>query len=74
MQGEAPHDCPAPVPPIIQPCSHHTLRSLLTAPSCCLQVVLQGQRVLPSRALQQGFKFRYSDVHNALENVMGKAP
>lgn len=34
------------------------------------QVVLDGQRVLPTRAQDAGYKFRYSQVSDALNNVM----
>jgi len=34
------------------------------------QVVLEGQRVLPTRAQQQGFKFRYGDLDSALRQLL----
>lgn len=34
------------------------------------QVVLEGQRVLPARAQDAGFRFRYSEIHEALRNVL----
>jgi uncharacterized protein (TIGR01777 family) len=36
------------------------------------QVVLSGQRVLPQRALSQGFAFKYSDLDAAVRQVMGQ--
>ena len=34
------------------------------------QVVLEGQRVLPARAQDAGFQFRFSEIHEALRNVL----
>lgn len=34
------------------------------------QVVLEGQKVLPSRAQQQGFQFKYTDLSEALRNIL----
>jgi len=34
-------------------------------------VVLEGQRVLPKRALDQGFSFKYQTVDSAVKSVMG---
>lgn len=34
------------------------------------KVVLEGQRVLPSRTQQAGFSFKYSDVSDALKEVL----
>lgn len=34
------------------------------------QVVLEGQKVLPSRAQQQGFSFKYSDIDSALKQIL----
>ncbi len=36
----------------------------------CLQVVLDGQKVLTSRAQQQGFSFRYTEVGDALRSIL----
>jgi NAD dependent epimerase/dehydratase family enzyme len=36
-------------------------------------VVLEGQKVLPNRAQQQGFTFRYTDLGSALANIMKSA-
>ncbi len=33
-------------------------------------VVLEGQRVVPSRALDEGFSFKYSQVQDALKAVL----
>lgn len=33
-------------------------------------VVLEGQRVVPTRAQDAGFKFKYSQVGDALRNVL----
>jgi NAD dependent epimerase/dehydratase family enzyme len=33
-------------------------------------VVLDGQRVLPSRAQAAGFQFRYSEVDSALRSIL----
>jgi NAD dependent epimerase/dehydratase family enzyme len=35
-----------------------------------LQVVLEGQKVLPSRAQQQGFRFKYTELSDALRNIL----
>ena len=35
-------------------------------------VVLDGQKVLPSRAQQAGFSFKYRDVGNALQSIMSR--
>jgi NAD dependent epimerase/dehydratase family enzyme len=35
-----------------------------------VQVVLEGQKVLPSRAQQAGFKFKYVDLNDALRNLL----
>ncbi|CAK0784695.1 hypothetical protein CVIRNUC_007899 [Coccomyxa viridis] len=34
-------------------------------------IVLEGQRVLPERALEQGFKYRFNNVNAAVENIIG---
>lgn len=34
-------------------------------------IVLDGQRVLPKRALEQGFKFQYDDVDMAVRSIVG---
>lgn len=36
----------------------------------CLQVVLEGQKVLPTRAQQAGFKFKYTELTDALRNIL----
>jgi NAD dependent epimerase/dehydratase family enzyme len=33
-------------------------------------VLLKGQRVIPRRLLEAGFKFRYSDIAEALRNII----
>ena len=33
-------------------------------------VVLEGQRVLPARAQQQGFAFKYGELLDALKNIV----
>jgi len=33
-------------------------------------VVLEGQRVLPTRTQAAGFNFKYADVADALKNVL----
>ena len=52
--------------------------SLLSAPAIALKllmgemsaVVLDGQRVIPIRLKQQGYRFRYADVETALRNLL----
>ena len=52
--------------------------SLLSAPAIALKllmgemsaVVLDGQRVLPKRLVQQGYRFRYADAETALRNLL----
>jgi uncharacterized protein (TIGR01777 family) len=34
------------------------------------QVVLEGQRVLPNKAQQGGYTFKFSEVHDALRNLL----
>ena len=34
-------------------------------------IVLEGQRVLPKRTLEQGFKFQYDDVNRAVKSIVG---
>lgn len=34
------------------------------------QVVLEGQKVLPTRAQQAGFKFKYTELSDALRNLL----
>jgi NAD dependent epimerase/dehydratase family enzyme len=34
------------------------------------QVVLEGQKVLPTRAQQVGFKFKYTELSDALRNIL----
>jgi hypothetical protein len=33
-------------------------------------IILEGQRVLPRRLLKQGFTFQYSDINEALQNIV----
>jgi hypothetical protein len=33
-------------------------------------VLLKGQRVIPRRLLEAGFKFRYPDIEGALRNII----
>ena len=33
--------------------------------------MLEGQRVLPERALEQGFKYQFDNVNAAVENIIG---
>ena len=35
------------------------------------ELLLQGQRVLPERALQAGFPFRHPDLEGALADLLG---
>jgi NAD dependent epimerase/dehydratase family enzyme len=35
-----------------------------------LQVVLEGQKVLPTRAQQAGFNFKYTELPDALRNLL----
>lgn len=35
------------------------------------QVVLEGQRVLPTKALEDGYEFKYAKVGDALRNIVG---
>lgn len=34
-------------------------------------VVLDGQRVLPSRTQEQGFRFQYQDINPAIRQLLG---
>ena len=34
------------------------------------QVVLEGQRVLPSKTQEQGFSFKYDDVDSAVREIV----
>jgi NAD dependent epimerase/dehydratase family enzyme len=44
---------------------------LLVLPCCCHhQVVLEGQKVLPTRAQQAGFNFKYTELPDALRNLL----
>jgi NAD dependent epimerase/dehydratase family enzyme len=36
------------------------------------QVVLEGQRVLPTKALEDGYEFKYAKVGDALRNLISK--
>ena len=33
-------------------------------------VLLKGQRVIPRRLLESGFRFRYPDIEEALKNII----
>jgi len=33
-------------------------------------VVLEGQRVIPDRLLNEGFEFQYANLENALQDVL----
>jgi uncharacterized protein len=33
-------------------------------------VLLKGQRVIPQRLLEAGFKFRYPDIEEALKDII----
>lgn len=55
--------------PIIFPVPQGMLKLFLGEMS---QIVLTGQKVLPERALQLGFKFRYQTIEEALRNLLGK--
>jgi uncharacterized protein (TIGR01777 family) len=35
-------------------------------------VILEGQRVIPKRLLENGFVFQYGDIHQALQNIAGQ--
>ncbi|BHF70776.1 hypothetical protein SprV_0301382900 [Sparganum proliferum] len=37
-------------------------------------LALEGQRVLPARALSQGFRFRFPTLESALEDIYGRRP
>jgi NAD dependent epimerase/dehydratase family enzyme len=34
-------------------------------------LLLKGQRVLPQKAIEEGYKFRFPKLHEALENLLG---
>ncbi|KIY95384.1 hypothetical protein MNEG_12576 [Monoraphidium neglectum] len=34
------------------------------------KVVLEGQKVLPNRTQEQGFRFKYTDVDSALRQIL----
>jgi hypothetical protein len=53
--------------PSLVPVPDFALRTLLGEGA---SVVLEGQRVVPSRAQDAGFRFRYSQVNEALRNVL----
>ncbi len=36
------------------------------------EVLLKGQRVLPKRLLESGFKFRFTDIGDAIEDLVGR--
>jgi len=35
-------------------------------------VLLEGQRVIPQKLLKGGFQFRYPEIDQALENILGR--
>ena len=35
-------------------------------------VILEGQRVIPRRLLENGFVFQYPDIEKALQNIVGE--
>jgi uncharacterized protein (TIGR01777 family) len=35
-------------------------------------VILEGQRVIPRRLLENGFVFQYADIHKALQGIVGQ--
>ena len=35
-------------------------------------VILEGQRVIPKKLLENGFVFQYADIHQALQNIAGQ--
>jgi uncharacterized protein len=37
-------------------------------------IVLEGQRVIPKRLLENGFVFQYADIHKALQDIVGNKP
>jgi NAD dependent epimerase/dehydratase family enzyme len=53
--------------PSLVPVPDFALRTLLGEGA---DVVLQGQRVVPARAQDAGYKFQYSQVGEALRNVL----
>jgi NAD dependent epimerase/dehydratase family enzyme len=53
--------------PSLVPVPDFALRTLLGEGA---SVVLEGQRVVPSRAQDAGFKFRYTQVGDALRSVL----
>ena len=53
--------------------------ALLPVPSCCLRLLgemsdllLTGQHVTPTRALQAGYHFHFTDLERALANLLGQ--
>lgn len=46
------------------------LRAGCVAAVVLLQVVLEGQKVLPTRAQQAGFRFKYTELSDALKNLL----
>lgn len=55
--------CWLPVPAV-------AIRALMGSEAA--QLILAGQRVVPARAVEEGFKFRYGTVDAALADVFGK--
>lgn len=55
------------VPPSWLPVPDFAVNTLLGEGA---KVVLEGQRVLPSRTQQQGFKFKYGDIDSALRQIL----
>jgi NAD dependent epimerase/dehydratase family enzyme len=35
-------------------------------------VILEGQRVIPKKLLDNGFVFQYPDIHMALQGIVGQ--
>ena len=35
------------------------------------ELLLKGQRVIPRKALDMGFEFRFPEIHGALESIFG---
>jgi uncharacterized protein len=35
-------------------------------------VILEGQRVIPKKLLENGFVFQYADIHKALQRIVGQ--
>jgi NAD dependent epimerase/dehydratase family enzyme len=35
-------------------------------------VILEGQKVIPRKLLENGFVFQYTDIHKALQGIVGQ--